>query len=669
MMGNGTESTVSRLTIPFRQCIIDFVPADFQGLRVAAFESRRSAEIEGLILSNGGIPSVAPSMLERPVKRPGAVWDFAVRLFGGEVDVLVLLTATGVRIMSEMIVSRYGKREYVKALRATKIVCRGEKTVSALSEFGIDPEVTVSDPATWKQVVISSEQAGFLKSKRVEVQQSGAPNPALVAALRKHGARVCFFSVYKWAFPENPALLEKTVHSVAGGNQDLLLFTSSRQVVNTMETARRLKALTLFRKGVSRAVVGSVGPSTTETLNSFGMSVDYEPDRATMKCLVRGLAARGKSLFEKKTRARKNGVDTLRWKRIDMVWSRRPSFKSSRNSLFMKTCRLEETDRTPVWIMRQAGRYLREYRQTRAKIPFLELCKTPELAAETTLMPVDRFGFDAAIIFADILLILEPLGVGVEFLKGDGPGIKNTVRSAASVDALREFDREEMSYVFKALEITRRALNPDVALLGFAGAPFTVASYLIEGGGSSKYANTKNLMHSDPGLWNVLMEKLAAATGSYLNAQIKAGADAVQIFDSWAGCLSPDDYRRFVMPHTKAVFDSLPQNVPAIHFGAGTGSLLRWMKKAGGNVIGFDWTVDLAEAWKTVGYKTAVQGNLDPAVLLCDRSVVERGVVSVLKKAARRRGHIFNLGHGITPATPAENVLALVEKVREFSSQ
>ncbi len=641
---------------------------NFNGLRVAAFESRRSKDIADLISSLGGNPTVTPSMREAPIEQPRAVWNFAKRLFDGNADVVVLLTATGTRMMSELITSKYGKRNYVKALRKTKIICRGPKTVAALAELGIEPEIKIPEPATWRNIVASADSAGLLKGMRVEVQQSGAANPEFIRALAKHGAKARSFSVYKWTLPEDTEPLEKTVRSLAAGKQDLILFTSSRQVENIVETARRMKVAPLFKKAVSRSVVGSIGPSTTETLRRFGISVDHEPDGAKMECLVSDLAARGRSLLEKKRRALANGVDTLKWKRIDMVWSRKPSAKSSRNSLFMKTCRLERTERTPVWLMRQAGRFLREYRRIREKVPFLELCKNSDLAAEVSLMPIDRFGFDAAIVFADILLILEPLGIDVEFSKGDGPVIKNAVRSAAAVDRMREFDPDELGYVCKTVEMTRRALSPDVALLGFAGAPFTVASYMIEGGGSSSYTNTKTLMRENPGLWNVLMEKLAAATASYLNAQIKAGADAIQLFDSWAGCLSPDDYRRFVMPHTKAVFDALPAGVPAIHFGVGAGALLKLMKKAGGTVIGVDWTVDLADAWKTVGHETAVQGNLDPAVLLSSRSVVEENAVSILKKAAGRPGHIFNLGHGVMPSTRAENVLALVEKVGEYSS-
>ncbi|MGI9559045.1 MAG: uroporphyrinogen decarboxylase [Thermodesulfobacteriota bacterium] len=638
------------------------------GLRVAAFESRRAKEIEDLIVSGGGVPSVAPSMLESPVKQPGAVWDFASRLFGGKTDVLILLTATGAEMMSELIISKYGRREYVNALGKIRIVCRGPKTVSALKGFGVTPETGVSEPATWREIVSCAENAGLLRGARVEVQQSGAANPQLMRALKKRGAKARSFSVYKWKLPENTGRLENIIREVAAGKQDAVLFTSSQQVVNVMKTARRAGIETALKKGLSATAVGSVGPSTTATLKRFGIPVDHEPDGAKMDTLVTDIMARGGVLAEKKRRALKNGVDTLKWKRIDMVWSRAKRAPAVRDSLFMKACRLEKTARPPVWIMRQAGRYLREYREVRAKVPFLELCKTPELAAEVTLMPVDKFGFDAAIIFADILLILEPLGIKIEFSKGDGPRIKNTARTSAAVDALREFDPSETGYVCDAIKIVRRALTPQAALLGFAGAPFTVASYLIEGGGSSTYANTKNLMRTDPGLWNALMEKLSSATAKYLRAQIEAGADAVQLFDSWAGCLTPDDYSRYVLPHTKAVFDALPQNVPAIHFAARAGSLLPLMKKAGGSVMGVDWTVDLAAAWKTVGHKTAIQGNLDPAVLLSSRAVMEKEVVSVLKKAGGRPGHIFNLGHGVMPATRAENVLALVEKVKDFSA-
>lgn len=339
------------------------------------------------------------------------------------------------------------------------------------------------------------------------------------------------------------------------------------------------------------------------------------------------------------------------------------------NSRFLKACRREPTDRTPIWLMRQAGRYLREYRELRRRVPFLKLCKTPELAAEVTLMAVNRLAVDAAIIFADILLILEPLGVDLEFSKGEGPVIKTPLRTGKAVDALREFEPAALQFVYEAVRLTRRALKADVALIGFAGAPFTVASYVIEGGGSRYYENTKGLMYRDAGAWHALMDRLVQATAAYLNGQIDAGADAVQLFDSWVGCLAPDDYREFVLPHMKRLIQSLRPGVPVIHFGTGTASLLELMKEAGGHVIGLDWRVDLGEAWARLGYDVAVQGNLDPVVLLAPPAEIRRRVRQILGKAAGRPGHIFNLGHGLLPDTPVDHVLVLVEAVQEYSSR
>src|SRR5215471_2626880 len=267
--------------------------------------------------------------------------------------------------------------------------------------------------------------------------------------------------------------------------------------------------------------------------------------------------------------------------------------------------------------MRQAGRYLPEYRALRARYAFLDLCRTPEAAAEVTLQPVDRLGVDAAILFADILLIVEPLGRGLEFGKGEGPIIHRPVRSAADVNALPAIDVDAaVPFVFETARLVRRALAERVPLIGFAGAPFTLASYLVEGGPSRDYLHTKRLMYEEPAAWRRLMEILADAVARYLNGQIDAGVQAVQLFDSWVGVLSPDDYRAFMLPHTRAVIRALTPGVPVIHFGTGTAALLPAMREAGGDVIGLDWRVDLDTAWATVGHDVAVQGILDPAVLL-----------------------------------------------------
>jgi uroporphyrinogen decarboxylase len=318
--------------------------------------------------------------------------------------------------------------------------------------------------------------------------------------------------------------------------------------------------------------------------------------------------------------------------------------------------------------MRQAGRYLPEYRAVRARTRFLELCKTPELATEVTVTAATRLKVDAAIIFADILLILEPIGVELEFSAGDGPIVHNPVRSGADIDRLRELDDvTQLEFVFEAIRLSRSALGTDLPLIGFSGAPFTLASYLLEGSGSRNYVLTKSLMYRDPGAWHALMSLISRALVKYLNAQIAAGVQAVQLFDSWVGCLGPEDYMQYALPYTQNVIKNLTPGVPSIHFGTGTAALLELMRSAGGDVLGFDWRVRLDEAWKRIGYDCAVMGNLDPVVLFAGRDQVRLRAKQILEQAAGRQGHIFNLGHGILPETPVENVIAVVDAVHEMS--
>ena len=340
------------------------------------------------------------------------------------------------------------------------------------------------------------------------------------------------------------------------------------------------------------------------------------------------------------------------------------------NHPFLAACRRESTSYTPVWLMRQAGRYMEEYRKLRAQHGFLELCKNPDLATEITVTPVQKLNVDAAILFADILLILEPMGVGLEYSKGDGPVLHHPVRSGKDVDGLKEFKVEtELAYVYESVKKIRKELKNKVPLIGFAGAPFTLASYLIEGGGSRNYVHTKRLFYSAPEAWKRLMARLAKIIGEYLNCQIAAGAQAVQIFDSWAGCLSPADYEQFVQPYTKAVIDAITPGVPVINFSTGTAGLLKHVRAAGGNVIGLDWRVNLDEGWASVGHDVAVQGNLDPVALFASPKEIKNRVAEILRRAGGRPGHIFNLGHGVLPETPVDHVIAMVEAVHELSAK
>lgn len=341
---------------------------------------------------------------------------------------------------------------------------------------------------------------------------------------------------------------------------------------------------------------------------------------------------------------------------------------SDRSNRFLRACRREPVDCTPVWLMRQAGRYMEEYRAVRARHDFLTMCKTPELAAEVTLQPVRRLGVDAAILFADILLPLEGMGIDLAFAKDEGPVIRNPVRSAADVDRLRVIDpAEAVPYVLEAVRLSRRELDGEVPLIGFSGAPFTLASYMIEGGGSKNYLLCKRLMWEAPAVWHALMDKLARVVVRYLRAQVEAGAQAVQVFDSWVGALAPDDYREYVLPHTRAVMEGLSGlGVPVIHFANNASTLLDLVREAGGDVIGVDWRIDIGEARRRLGDGVAVQGNLDPMALFAPPAVIEEKVRRILAAAGERPGHVFNLGHGIHKETPVEHVAALVEAVHRL---
>ncbi|MEO8606443.1 MAG: uroporphyrinogen decarboxylase [Chloroflexota bacterium] len=342
------------------------------------------------------------------------------------------------------------------------------------------------------------------------------------------------------------------------------------------------------------------------------------------------------------------------------------------NCRFLRACRREQVEATPIWLMRQAGRYMAEYRQLREKYSILELIKTPELACEVTLQPMNAFDLDAAIIFADILPPLEGMGLELDFVKGEGPAIYNPVRTADDVAHLRVTPPEEsLSFTLEAIKLARAALDGrGLPLIGFSGAPFTLAAYAVEGGGSSNHLKVKSLMMSDPSTWHALMEKLSEVVGHYLLAQARAGAQVLQLFDSWVGQLAPEDYRHCVMPYTRRALDiARGAGVPIIHFGTDTGGMLELLRDAGGDVIGVDWRINLDTAWARLGDQVAVQGNLDPIALFAPWPELQKRAQIVLDQAQGRPGHIFNLGHGILPNTPIDNVKRLVDFVHEYTAR
>jgi uroporphyrinogen decarboxylase len=642
----------------------------FKGLRVVAFEGRHAQEMARLISEHGGEALVAPSMAEAPLGQNVSAFEFAERLLRGELAVVIFLTGVGARTLFEVLESRYAREQIVAALNKSTVVARGPKSVDALRSFAVTIALTVPEPSTWREILEAmdtSDQCPSLKGLTVAVQEFGVPNVEFLQELKRRGAQVLQVPVYRWTLPEDTAPLEDAIHRLIDGACQIALFTNSMQVSHLFQVAQQLGMSDRLRNQLKRVVVGSVGPTCTRALHEHQVEVDLEAQHHKMAQLVAETAERARLLFEKK-QSLFMPVAEISTELETQVVSRLSSKLES--SAFMRACRRLPTSYTPIWLMRQAGRYMPEYREIRAKNSFLDLCKNSDLAAEVTVTAAHRLGVDAAIIFADILLIVEPMGLGLRFEKGDGPVIDGMIRTHADVKRLLEVEpQESLGFVFDAIRKTRAGLRSDIPLIGFAGAPFTLASYVVEGGASKNYRYTKNLMYRDPAAWHEMLARISRSLVKYLNGQIKAGAQAVQLFDSWVGCLSPEDYLEFVGPHTRFVINGVQKGVPVINFSTGTSSYLELVRKAGGDVIGIDWRVDLAEAWRRIGYDVGIQGNLDPLVLLSDRDYVIKRGKEILEKAGRRPGYIFNLGHGILPETPVDHVLALVDAVHETSQR
>ena len=640
----------------------------FGGLRVVAFETRFAQEMAKLIASHGGEPLVAPSMAEVPLGQNVSAFEFAERLFRGEIPVVIFLTGVGTRALFEVLETRYSRAQLVEGLGRVAVVARGPKPVSALRSFGVPISVTVPEPNTWRELLETmdaSDRCPDVGGLAVAVQEYGVPNGELLQELKKRGAQVLQVPVYRWALPNDTRPLEQAIQRLIGGECQVALFTNAMQVSHLFQVATQMEVADRLRDALSDVVVGSVGPLCSQALRDAGLVVDLEPQHPKMGQLVAEAAERAQQLQAQKKAA---PLDSTR------LGAEAPGAATGWDKLeasaFMRACRRLPTGFTPIWLMRQAGRYMPEYREIRAKNSFLELCKNSELAAEVTVTAAHRLGVDAAIIFADILLIVEPMGLGLRFEKGDGPSIDGMIRTHADVKRLREVEPEEsLSYVFDAVRKTRAGLRPDIPLIGFAGAPFTLASYIVEGGASKNYRHTKALMYSEPAAWHTMMASIARSLVKYLNGQIAAGAQAVQLFDSWVGCLSPEDYRDFVLPYTRQVIAGVKPGVPVINFSTGTSSYLEIVSEAGGDVIGVDWRVDLGDAWSRIGFHKGIQGNLDPLILFADPSTIRARALRLLEKTAGRPGYIFNLGHGILPETPVDNVLALVDAVHELSQK
>ncbi|HEY1066194.1 MAG TPA: uroporphyrinogen decarboxylase, partial [Pirellulales bacterium] len=609
------------------------------GLHVAAFESRRSEEFTRMLERLGARVSMAPSLRETPLQEDGTAVAFAQDLIAGKYDVVVLMTGVGLRLLLQTIEGKVDRAEFLAALGRVVTVSRGPKPVGALREVGLRPSVVAPEPNTWRELLAMVDREAPVGGKRVAVCEYGVSNTRLLAALRERGAEAESVRIYCWTLPDDIAPLEHNVRQLASGQVDVVAFTSSPQIVHLKLIAERLNLWDDVLAALNNTVVASIGPTCSEAMTEMGLPVDLEPPHPKLGHLVQAIAETASKLVDRKRR--RLTMNAAPQPNPTGAPAAPPTFSMAvADSPFLKACRREPSKQVPIWLMRQAGRYMPEYRAVRDKVTFLELCKNPQLCAEVMVTAVTRLGVDAAIIFSDLLPILEPMGFDLEFAAGDGPRIHNPLRSAADLDRVKELeDVSDLHYVFETVRQTKKALPATIPVIGFAGAPFTLASYAIEGGGSRNYAHVKTLMYTDEGAWRELMGRLARTIARYLNAQIEAGAHAVQIFDSWAGCLSTDDYRRYVAPFTKMVVDSIARGTPVINFATGNPALLPLISETGGAVIGIDWRVRLEDGWRAAGWHKAVQGNLDPCVLLSNPTEIRRQAKLILDQVGGRPGH------------------------------
>jgi uroporphyrinogen decarboxylase len=655
---------------------------NFQGLRVAALESRRRDEFSRLIERFGGQPFVSPSMRELPIDKNKEAIDFAYRVMTGEVGAVIFLTGVGFKHFLASVEKHLDKQRLLDALSDIVTIARGPKPVAAMREVGLQPSFRAPEPNTWREVLQLIDQSLPVSNLTVGLQEYGVTNHSLIAGLEARGAQVVNIRVYQWDFPEDTQPLQDNIRALCQGERDLLLFTSAHQAVNMLRMASEMKCESQLRNALDRIVVASIGPTTTEMLQHLNLPVDMESSPNKMGHLVQSAAEKCHRILNAKRFSNTPiSMPPAESNPAESTPSNQPPSKSGHarldrlgtalaNSPFMQACYRQPSQVTPIWLMRQAGRYMAEYRAVRDKVSFLELCKNPSLCAEVMVTAVDKLGVDAAIIFSDLLPILEPMGFHLEFTTGDGPVIHNPIRLAADIDRVQVLSTmDPLAFVPETVRQTRAALPDSIPVIGFSGSPFTLASYMIEGGSSRNYVHTKSLMYGDPAAWDTLMRKLVDSISLYLNSQIVAGAQVVQLFDSWAGCLSPQDYRTHILPHMQRLLESIIPNVPVINFATGNPMLLSCLRGDARTVVGIDWRVPLDVGWDMVGPDRAVQGNLDPTVLFSNIPTIREHAKRVLAMAADRPGHIFNLGHGILPGTPVDHVIALVDMVHELTDR
>lgn len=633
-------------------------PGGLRQKTLISFESSRAREFARRLSDTQATVVAAPALQKVHALNEETARRFFEALTSGRMNLLILMTAMGTEDLMEHLLQEGGEKA-LAALDRITLVARGPKPAAVLQKYGLRATLVIASPNTWHELVQTLDEHSrsiHLHDAVVGIQESGMGNQPLIAALKSRGAKVLPVSVYQWTIPEDPRALEDALNRVSRHEADAVIFTNAAQVEQVLRFAASAGKRDEVIEGMRRLCIASIGPSTTEALVQHGIPVDVQAEQYTLDSLVADLKDHFRQVAQPVV-SKVRPTDKIE-----------PAAVDRSQSVFMKALRREPVEYTPVWLMRQAGRYMKEYRDVRNKVSFHGLCSDPDLVAEVTVTAVEKIGADAAILFSDILLIVESLGFGLEYREGTGPIISGSLKDGRAVDALPEIEPQEtLAYVYEGVRATRRALRSELPLIGFAGAPFTLASYILEGGTSRSFTKTKAFMYQDPAAWHALMEKVTRGIIKHLNGQIEAGVDAVQLFDSWIGALDPQTYRENVLPHSRAVFAGLNKGVPAIHFGTGTTAFLEDFDSAGADALGVDFRLPLDEAWERIGWQKSIQGNLDPAWLFADQEKLLAEARRIMDSVIGHPGHIFNLGHGVLPQTPVDNVQALIEEVHAYS--
>ncbi|HBF13746.1 MAG TPA: uroporphyrinogen decarboxylase [Deltaproteobacteria bacterium] len=632
-------------------------------LTVISFESRMALPMQRLLEKKGIHCISAPTMKEVPLEENPRLFEFYEKLKNGEFDGIIFMTGVATRTLIKTLEQKFSKDEILETLRnKSKIIVRGPKPTAVCNRNNLPIFLTAPEPNTWREIISVLENHDFIKSKKLAIVEYGISNTDFINQLQKKGAETHPLQVYQWAMPDDLEPLNTAIATILTGKADLLAFTSAKQIENIMTLVKEKNLEGAFRRALYSTAITSIGPVTSEHLSTHQFFPDLEAKPHKMEALVELMAKKGLSASRQK---KKKAVLNLVYVKDSQQITETKDIME--DSPFMRACRIKANSQIPVWLMRQAGRYMAEYQSVRKKGGFKDLCTNPDLATEVTITAVERLGLDAAIIFSDILLVCEAMGMRLTYEENHGPILGPPIRTMDDLKRLRpSHTATDMPFVAKAISQTRKHLHPCIPLIGFSGAPFTVAAYMIEGGASKNFIATKQMMHSEPSVWKKLMNLLVPALADLLNTQIAAGCQVVQIFDSWVGQLNSQDYETFVMPYTQKLVRKIKKGTPVIHFGSFNASSLHLQQKAGGDVLSIDWRVDIKQALQIIPKRKGIQGNLDPTLLFNKPKAFLPGVKKLLQAVGKRPGYIFNLGHGILPGTPVDHVMALVDYVHEW---